>query len=331
MKFTFGSDPEFMLVDGAGKYRSAIGVIPGSKEKRHRIKNSSFYYDNVLAECNIPPAVNKTQAIKNVGTTISQLAKLIDPFGLRLVAQAAQRYPKSELQCKEALEIGCKAESCAYRLEDLDKDHSVTKKIKTKFQKGTLRTAGGHIHLGTPLGKQHLPCVMLVRMMDLFVGVPSLFMDHDTSSTLRRELYGEAGRYRQPKHGVEYRSLGNFWLNSPEMVGLIYDLCAFTVDFVAKERHSEFWEVDEETLDSDDFWNGPNPDPAKCHTCLGYDPQLLRRCFITGDKRSAKPFLKLAFNYLPDELTAHIESAMTPKARRSLQKLGIGCVNGYIF
>jgi hypothetical protein len=32
--FTFGSDPEFMIVDENGVHRSAIGVIHGDKDNR---------------------------------------------------------------------------------------------------------------------------------------------------------------------------------------------------------------------------------------------------------------------------------------------------------
>jgi len=31
---SFGSDPEFMLVDPDGKYVSAIGIVPGTKKDK---------------------------------------------------------------------------------------------------------------------------------------------------------------------------------------------------------------------------------------------------------------------------------------------------------
>jgi hypothetical protein len=52
--FSFGSDPEFMLVDSNGKYRSAIGIIHGTKEDKISLGNGHYaFYDNVLVEVNI--------------------------------------------------------------------------------------------------------------------------------------------------------------------------------------------------------------------------------------------------------------------------------------
>lgn len=33
-KLSIGTDPEFMLVDGAGNLKSAIGVVHGTKEEK---------------------------------------------------------------------------------------------------------------------------------------------------------------------------------------------------------------------------------------------------------------------------------------------------------
>ena len=51
-KFSLGSDPEFMLVDKNGVYRSAIEVIPGTKKRPVTLKGGhTTFWDNVLAEC----------------------------------------------------------------------------------------------------------------------------------------------------------------------------------------------------------------------------------------------------------------------------------------
>ncbi len=308
MNFRFGGDPEFMLKDTIGQFKSAIGIIPGSKSKKFRIGDYFYYYDNVLAECNIQPASSKDEAIKNIRTALQQYAELVGSHGVKLVVQAAQRYPRKELQTKEAKHVGCKSESCAYELiDEVD-----PRPLQKKFKKTTLRTAGGHIHLGTPLGFEYLSSISLIRMIDLFVGIPSLYLDNDPSSSERRKLYGEAGRYRRPKHGVEYRALSNFWLGSPQLVGLIYDLCEYTIDFVDRGKNQELWKIDESTLESDDFWNNGG-DPRKCHQCHGYDVKLLRDCFKTGNKQMAWPLMSLVERYLPPGLCNEIvkESAFS--------------------
>ncbi|MCW8826503.1 MAG: hypothetical protein OQK78_08770, partial [Gammaproteobacteria bacterium] len=52
---------------------------------------------------------------------------------------------------------------------------------------------------------------MVVKAMDLYLGVPSVLIDPDND---RRELYGKAGAYRNKPYGLEYRTLSNFWIHT---------------------------------------------------------------------------------------------------------------------
>ena len=63
-----------------------------------------------------------------------------------------------------------------------------------------LRSAGGHIHVGSDLAISNP--VAVIRAMDLFLGVPSTQLD---AGTLRRELYGKAGCFRAKSYGAEYQ------------------------------------------------------------------------------------------------------------------------------
>lgn len=88
----------------------------------------------------------------------------------------------------------------------------------------SLRSAGGHIHIGfanivvpfdgdiygyTPDEQR----AGLVRMLDKYLGIPSVLLEPDNK---RKELYGKAGAYRPKEYGVEYRTISNFYLSSPE-------------------------------------------------------------------------------------------------------------------
>ena len=300
MNFTLGSDPEFMLIDSNGEYKSAIGIVPGRKEKKYKLDNYYFYYDNVLAECNIIPGRSLDESKKHIQKALQLYSNIVAKHDVYLKLQAAQRFKRSELKAKEASRVGCSTEKCAYSLDDVN----ITS-LRKKIQKGTLRTAGGHIHLGTPLGQTFLSSVALVRMLDLFVGIPSLFIDHDPTSCMRRKLFGEAGRYRRPHHGIEYRSLSNFWLQSPRFVSIIYKLCEFAIRFVQNGKYSKLWQIDEENLRT--MWDRGEEDPCKYHHCVGYDINLLRECFITGDRTKAEPLLEYILQYLPLNLTKQIE------------------------
>jgi hypothetical protein len=298
MNFSFGSDPEFMIVKD-GKYHSAIEIVPGDKYKRHKIGKHQYFYDNVMAECAVAPGRSKNEVIKNFRDCFKKYAKLVAPY--RLVVKASQNYPVSELQHPEAKKIGCDPEVCIYRLE-------VVKPPKTEFLNHCLRTAGGHVHLGNKMLQDEATGQFVIRMLDLFLGIPSVFLDKDKSSVARRKLYGKAGRYRSPKHGIEYRSLGNFWIASPKLVGLIYDICEFTLDFVKNGKHLNFWTVDEDRLNDEKAWAEEDFTPASCYHCHGYDVDLLQEAINMSSKTKAKKFLKIIQENLPRQLFNRIQT-----------------------
>lgn len=301
MNFTFGTDPEFILVDEKGNPKSAIDVICHGKKNRLEKDGDFFFYDNVLAECTVKPARSREEAVENVGRSLRNLSELVGKYRITTISSA--KFCEKEMNHPESRETGCNAEYCAYEMCAVSPEK--TKKI---FKNSNFRTAGGHIHLGTDLGKSHEICVMLVRMLDLFLGVTSLFLDGRKSSSKRRKIYGSAGRYRQPKYGVEYRTLGNFWLASPILVELVYDICSLVIRLTEEGVYKEFWDVDYEKLNSDEFWN-QGGDPASCHVCRGYDVNVLRKMFIEDRNKSlssGKEIIKVIFRYMPYETKSKI-------------------------
>jgi hypothetical protein len=298
--FTLGSDPEFMLTKD-GKYVSAIGIVPGDKYERHEIGKHQYYYDNVMAECAVNPGKDRETAIHNFKDCFQKFATLVKPC--KLMVRASQNYPISELEHPKAKEIGCDPEYCTYELCRVDPP-------KQEFIANTLRTAGGHIHLGHKLLTQdEMAVYFTIRMLDLFLGIPSVFIDTDKTAVARRKLYGKSGRFRRPPHGAEYRSLGNFWLASPKLVGLVYDVCEFTINFVKENKHLDFWKVDLETLASEEAWNTEGFNPANCHICFGYDVRGLRDAIDTSNKTKAKKFWKLIEELMPDSLYDRLRAA----------------------
>ena len=257
---SFGSDPEFMLEDSSGNLKSAIGVIPGTKDERHDIQDGhAVYYDNVLAECSMRPGNTKAEVVGSFQQCLQRFAEVAAPNKLAL--RASGHFPESELEHEDAQAFGCDPEFCAYALNVIIPPECA----------GTFRSAGGHMHIGFDGGKdfesgdgKHTDeeveelniavawnRIWVVRMADIFVGIPSLFLDQDPTSQDRRQLYGVAGSHRAcPDYGVEYRSLGNFWLGRPSLVELMYDLAEHCVKIVMEDRsHEKIWEaVDEESL-----------------------------------------------------------------------------------
>jgi hypothetical protein len=143
-------------------------------------------------------------------------------------------------------------------------------------------------------------------MLDLFVGIPSIFMDHDPTSARRRKVYGQAGRYRPKEYGMEYRSLGNFWLASPKTVKLVFEMCDFVVDFVESKRWEQFWSFDEELYFS-------TTQIQKAYKCHGYDVKALRDALDKADREAAKRFMVLIKSNYPGDLWSKFCKSMGDK------------------
>lgn len=289
-KFTFGSDPEFMVVQN-DQLKSAIGILP-RKESPDKINGHGFYYDNVLAEIATKPGNTRQEVVNNTKESLQILANLIGPA--RFVIKAASDYPAKELKCDQAKIAGCNPEWGVYSLTVIDPPEKVVEPKDGYFYfKVPFRTAGGHIHLGSELLDDPFEIFNVIRMMDLFLGVPSVFMDTDLTSKDRRKAYGLAGSFRAPEEGnrLEYRPLGNFWFSSPEHVELIYDLSAFVLQFVEEKGHQKFWSINDDSSDED-----------VDHVCTGYDVAALQKCINTCDKKQAAKFMLIVDNYLPVDL-----------------------------
>ena len=242
-QFTIGADPEFMIVERE-ELKNAIGLLP-SKDKPLSKNGSKFYFDNVLAEVALKPAKNRDEFLSNIQTALKNLSDFLKPN--KFVIRASGNYPKKELNSIESKIVSCSPEWNVYTLQAVLPPDEDVDLIDGYYQfKTPFRSAGGHIHLGSELLKDPLFAFNMVRMMDLFVGIPSLFLDTDDTSKNRRKIYGHAGSHRVPSHGLEYRSLGNFWLSSPVFAELVYDLTAFTFDFVCKNNHEKFWSYEED-------------------------------------------------------------------------------------
>jgi len=144
----------------------------------------------------------------------------------------------------------------------------------------------------------------VVRMMDLFVGIPALLIDHDPTSAARRKLYGKAGSHRPKEdYGVEYRATSNFWLQSPKLARLIYRLSHFAVNFVRDNRHLELWKENE---------------------CKGYDVADLQRTVNESDIKAARNMMeKVVKKFMPNELYVEVFKRSEPVQYNFYREWGI--------
>ncbi len=278
VNFSFGSDPEFMVISPQGNYVSAIGIVNGTKEDMLPLGNGHFaFHDNVLAECCPHYGKTKEEVITNFRDCFQRYANAIAPFKLK--PQASHTYPKEECLHPAAMAFGCSPEENAYDM--------TTVNPPICEPGNTFRSGGGHIHLGYIDGPSY-PLTdyfgrwWLTRMMDLFVGLPSILIDNDPTSQDRRKLYGGAGNMRPKEYGIEYRTMSNFWLSCPRLVSLQHDLCGFVIDFMqTNSGHHNLWEE---------------------------HADLLRNTIDKGDRVVAADIWKKVAVNLPESLRAEVEA-----------------------
>jgi len=196
---TIGTDFEVPLVRN-GVPISAIGIIGGTKDDPIPIgEGCSKQEDSVMAEFCIPPATNFEDFASSIDYCLNKGNEIASEYGAEIAIKSSFKYSDEELNNPEAWEIGCGESLCPYTQQVSERPKSF---------ETNLRTAGFHIHIGWSeiQGRNRIGKVEnLMKLMDKFVGVPSLLMDDDD---IRRELYGNPGDFRLKKYGAEYRALG---------------------------------------------------------------------------------------------------------------------------
>lgn len=241
MKITVGADPEFFLRDRkTGKFISAYGLIPGTKERPHPVEQGAVQVDGMALEFNINPAFNSQEFHSNIETVLQTLRNMIPKeteIDFNPVAQFDEEFFKQ--QPEAAVNIGCEPDFNAY-----------TGQLNTPpNQKQLMRTAAGHIHIGwtddrDPFDDRHFAsCCRLVKQLDYYLGVPSVLLDKTPTAALRREMYGKAGTFRPKTYGVEYRVLSNFWVDIIEYRDWIYHQIISAVDALVEHGDRGFMEL----------------------------------------------------------------------------------------
>lgn len=204
------SDPEFFLQNEKGTIISAAGKLGCSKKNKLDMGNGvRIQEDNVLIEFDTDPHQLFKDFDANVVRAFEACDKVAGKLGLQLnLDKCSHIFTPAEYDKfpESGREFGCNPDYNAL---------TGATNPKPKAADPGLRTAGGHIHIGY----EHLGTMsadnqkILAVMCDYMLGLESLLLDNDD---MRRELYGKAGATRFKDYGIEYRTLSNFWLRTPE-------------------------------------------------------------------------------------------------------------------
>lgn len=201
MRLKLGCDPELFLMDAQGRFTASCGKIGGTKAHPQPLpigEGFAIQEDNVAVEFNIPAASSVREfqlSVRKAMDFIEQGVK--DMYGYSLSRAASASFPEEELLDPAARVFGCDPDFNAW---------TGKKNPKPKADDASLRSCGGHVHMGFDAGEVELR--RLIKCCDMFMGVPSVLMDKDER---RKLLYGKRGAYREKSFGGEYRVMSNFW------------------------------------------------------------------------------------------------------------------------
>lgn len=233
--FTLGADPELFVFNGEQPV-SAHDLIPGTKVKPFPVPGGAIQVDGTAAEFNINPSKTFEEFNTNIDLVLENLqAHLPEGHVLKAVPVVTWSEEYFLRLPYVAKELGCQPDFNAWTGRPNPKPR--LKEIPT------LRTAAGHIHIGwTDSGSMqdiaHVRAAQhMAHLMDWHVGSWSCDVDTDTT---RRLLYGKAGACRYKTYGVEYRTLSNFWVLTPELRLEVWnrtaEACWDMADYLAAEQ-----------------------------------------------------------------------------------------------
>lgn len=214
-----GSDFEMFLINRSGKVISAIPFINASKKFPETTPKQGccIQHDGVLAECNVPPVkLGEYELFWNNVEYVKQYIneKFAKKEGFTLTCCPSAELEVDQLDHPEALESGCEPSYNAWKDGQMN--------TKCEFGTSRLRTSGGHLHLSFNDADVDT-CINMMKCFDVFVTIPSLFLDDDDR---RRQFYGKAGEMRLcewgDSKGFEARTLSNFWVGDKEYVEYVF-------------------------------------------------------------------------------------------------------------
>lgn len=237
MTLLIGADPEFFLLDkDLGHVISAHDLIPGTKDKPHKLKHGAVQLDGTAVEFNIDPASTPEEFSHNINEVLSQIRKMVPSrydFYFEPFVTFKEDYFK-EVVPESSKELGCNPDFNAWNFGKPNRMPAIKRPV---------RTGAGHIHVGfckkaDVTDKTHIEdCCMLVQSYD---GIYSTIRQAWDSDNKRSSLYGNLGAFRPKPYGVEYRTPSNKWVGNRRLYPLIFKL--FEIGYrEALEGRTENW------------------------------------------------------------------------------------------
>lgn len=235
----FGCDPELFMVKN--------GYIVGSenivKKEEHGVVK-----DGVQVELNPPAKVCREEIMGELRRCFQHLKSLATKSKTKVKNDVTVEVSKRHFK---SLSEDSKKFGCAPSFNAHTGDAYVMELDPSEY---LLRSAGGHIHMGRSSSAVRVTNIIndperTIPIMDIIVGNTCVLLDRDEGNIERRKHYGQAGEYRTPEHGLEYRVLSNFWLKGTPLMSLVFGLARHALMITASDLDKELLKL----VDMDDI------------------------------------------------------------------------------
>lgn len=224
---TTGTDIEFALVDETGNYKAAIPFIEGTKKNPQFLEGGNVQKDNVAMEIAVDYAYTKNDFLEQTAHVLHNLYTDIIPKGWDIKAIPSAMFPDEELTDPIAQEFGCDP--------DFDAKSGNTNEMDLVNVHPNFRSFGLHVHTGVGSCTALPNAMIYIMLSDMILGMFSTMVDNSKAALERRKLYGKPSAFRLKPYGVEYRTLSNFWVQSPKTLAAIYTLNDLTTKLYVNE------------------------------------------------------------------------------------------------
>lgn len=263
IRTSIGNDPEFFYMSKRNTPIAAEKFLP--PKPATRTPNGSIYFDNTSVEFDIPPRSCLMELNHQISSKVQALSSILSSkklpvSSLRTSFRSAEKISKTTLNKYQSVRLF----ACRPSLFLEGDNHTIRHPEVDPFQE-LRRSAGFHVHIGSPQSPHFEKLVTYaIKLCDLLVGIPAVFLDRDTERVQwRRQVigYGVAGEFRIQPWGYEYRTLGSWPLSHPfwawwanSSVRMANSIAEFLLGF---GRKSDLFNIDrtavERTINSNNF------------------------------------------------------------------------------
>jgi len=181
-------------------------ISPGGYSSLRQAFDKSFLIEDGLAfEVPTKPEEDPNTLVENMREGILHAKEIAKELGLYCCVEPVVFFDPKYLETQPELRVlGCSPDRSIYGMNS-----GVPRQDPTRIN---WRTSGGHIHLSIAGVLQDASLVEnTILWCDSILGLADVIMEHSEKGLHRREMYGQAGKFRIQKWGVEYRTPSSVW------------------------------------------------------------------------------------------------------------------------